>query len=275
MACPAVSAAGVLARQYFVEGYYPSGTPRGSDVHTPSGALLRALLVNSADDMSGVAGYPSNVEGWGRVTLDNSLHFEFDPEELLIQDVRNAEGLSTGETASFAFEVLSGQSPLRITMTYTQPPAAVNAGDPVVNNLDLEVIAPDGALYRGNNFLNGESAADGLADSRNNVERVVRNVPLPGLYSITVRATAVNAGQGIGRQGFAVAVNADIAESCPTPPAGDFDGDCRVTLQDLATMLATFGLCTGDVGFNSAADFNASGCVDLSDLAALLANFGI
>ena len=40
-------------------------------------------------------------------------------------------------------------------------------------------------------------------------------------------------------------------------------------------MLATFGVCTGQPGFNALADFNASGCVDLSDLAALLANFGM
>ncbi len=275
MACPAVSAAGVLARQYFVEGYYPTGAPRGGDARTPSGALLRALLVNSADDMPGVAGYPSNLEGWGRVALDNALHFQFDPEELLIQDVRNAEGLSTGETAGITFEVFSGQLPLRITMSYTQPPAAIKAADPVVNTWDVEVVGPDGALYRGNHFLGGESAADGIADGRNNVERVVRTAPLPGLYTATIRAAAVNAGEGIGRQGFAVVVNADLAESCPAPPVGDFDGDCRVTLQDLATMLATFGVCTGQPGFNALADFNASGCVDLSDLAALLANFGM
>lgn len=274
MACPVISAAAVLARQYFQAGFYPSGAARGADVRTPSGALLRAVIVNSARDMSGMAGYPGDLEGWGRTTLDDGLYFTFDPEELLVQDVWNADGLTTGQSASVIFEVLSGQIPLRVTMAYTQPPAAVNAADPVINNLDLEVGAPDGSLYRGNYFVDGQSAADGVADSRNNVERVIRSAPTAGLYTATIRATAVNAGAGIGRQGFALVVNGDFAESCPEPPIGDLDGDCAVGLADLARLLAAFGSCTGEPEYDAAADFDTSGCVELSDLAALLANFG-
>src|SRR5262249_4335684 len=75
MACPVIAGAAVLTRQYFAAGYYPSGAPRGADAVTPSGALLRALLVNSSVDMTAEAGYPSDVEGWGRLLLDNSLYF--------------------------------------------------------------------------------------------------------------------------------------------------------------------------------------------------------
>ena len=32
---------------------------------TPSGALLKAMLINSAVDMKEVAGYPNDLEGWG------------------------------------------------------------------------------------------------------------------------------------------------------------------------------------------------------------------
>ena len=55
---------------------------------------------------------------------------------------------------------------------------------------------------------------------------------------------------------------------------GDVDGDGDVDISDLATLLAAFGACTGEPGFNAGADFDASGCVELSDLATLLANFG-
>lgn len=56
--------------------------------------------------------------------------------------------------------------------------------------------------------------------------------------------------------------------------AGDIDRDGDVDLQDLASLLATFGGCAGDAGFNGRADFDLDGCVTLQDLATLLSNFG-
>jgi hypothetical protein len=56
--------------------------------------------------------------------------------------------------------------------------------------------------------------------------------------------------------------------------AGDIDGDGDVDLADLAALLAAYGTCTGDAGYNPDADLDESGCVDLSDLATLLANYG-
>jgi len=55
---------------------------------------------------------------------------------------------------------------------------------------------------------------------------------------------------------------------------GDLDGDGDVDLQDLATLLAAFGTCDGDAGYNAAADLDGSGCIELADLATLLANYG-
>lgn len=55
---------------------------------------------------------------------------------------------------------------------------------------------------------------------------------------------------------------------------GDVDGDGDVDLSDLASLLSSFGACSGDPSFNSAADFDTSGCVELGDLAILLSTFG-
>ena len=55
---------------------------------------------------------------------------------------------------------------------------------------------------------------------------------------------------------------------------GDIDGDGDVDLSDLATLLASYGACTGDPSYNPAADLDDNGCVELSDLALLLSNYG-
>ncbi|MCA9312617.1 MAG: S8 family serine peptidase, partial [Phycisphaerales bacterium] len=78
MACPAVAGTGMLVRQYFRQGFYPSGSATPGDTIAPSGALLKAVLLNSAVDMTGVSGYPSNTEGWGRVRVADSLYFDGD-----------------------------------------------------------------------------------------------------------------------------------------------------------------------------------------------------
>lgn len=51
MATPGVAGAAALVRQYFMEGFYPSGSKTAKDGFTPSGALLKATLVNSAQKM--------------------------------------------------------------------------------------------------------------------------------------------------------------------------------------------------------------------------------
>lgn len=55
---------------------------------------------------------------------------------------------------------------------------------------------------------------------------------------------------------------------------GDLDGDGHVSLQDLASLLASFGICAGQAGYNASADLDGDGCVAISDLAILLSNFG-
>ncbi|MFN0137624.1 MAG: hypothetical protein ACKVS9_16085 [Phycisphaerae bacterium] len=79
------------------------------------------------------------------------------------------------------------------------------------------------------------------------------------------------------RPGLTAAIEvAGLPAPLATPsPLGDLDTDCDVDLSDLARMLATFGLCTGQPGYFRPADLTDNGCVELGDLAILLANFGL
>lgn len=211
MACPAVAGAAALARQYLVEGWWPSGAPVTADSLVPSGALLRALLVNSTLPMDSLpAGYPNDLEGWGRLRLEEALYFAGDTRELWLDEKRNAVGLETGDVFVYRMEVESAAEPLAVTLAFSDAPGAPLAEAPVVNDLDLEVISPSG-LYRGNAFDPelGASVTGGEPDPLNSCERVLVYAPEPGSWEIRVRARRVP----LGPQGYGLVVNGDLGES--------------------------------------------------------------
>lgn len=220
MACPAVAGSGLLVRQYYREGFYPSGLASSPDGFVPSGALIKATLINSAVDMTGIGGFPSNQEGWGRVLLENALYFSGDTRKLLVlDDRRNASGLTSGGERDYTISVGSSLEPLKVTLVWTEKEAALNANPAYINNLNLEVSAPGGALYRGNVFSGGVSATGGTADFRNNVEQVLLNSPGVGRYTIRVLAPTVNT---TTPQGFALIVTGAV-QRVATPQIRQLD----------------------------------------------------
>lgn len=54
----------------------------------------------------------------------------------------------------------------------------------------------------------------------------------------------------------------------------DVDGDCVVDLEDLTAVLAVYGRCDGEGGFDRRADFDNDRCIALEDLATLLTQYG-
>jgi hypothetical protein len=86
LAAAAAAGAALIARQYYVDGWYPVGelTPEAKSLgFSPSGALLKATLVHAAvpvsaarDTSNGISGagrVPSAVQGYGRIQLDRAL----------------------------------------------------------------------------------------------------------------------------------------------------------------------------------------------------------
>jgi hypothetical protein len=209
-ATPIIAGAAALVRQYYLEGWYPTGTKIESDSHDPSGALVKATLLNSTVDMTSVPGYPSNTEGWGLLRLTNTLFFaDAGAPQLLVQDIFNAGGLQTGESHIYDIAVRDDSRPLKVTLVWSDDAATLPAARPLVNDLDLIVISPDNKMFLGNNFdADGLSTEGGEADAINNVEMVIRNQPLRGAWRITVRCAAAN---GLTKvQGYALVVTAAL-----------------------------------------------------------------
>lgn len=256
MASPAVAGTAALVRQYYDEGFYPTGVATPADAFTPSGALIKATLLNSAVDMTGVTGYPSNLEGWGRVLADNALFFPGDARKLIVfDDLRNASGRTTGQTDTFLFQVDGGSEQLRVTLVWTDAPAAANTGTgfAAVNDLDLEVIAPNATLFLGNVFSGGASVSGGTKDDRNNVEQVHVNASETGLWTIRVQAAAVNRGP----QGYALIATGEVSPNVPVSCTnGDLNQDSLVDggdVQRFTDVLVDGGgsaeeICAGDLG---------------------------
>ena len=204
---PHVSGAAAVFVQYY--GQTVTNT-------TPSPALVKAALINSSIDMDDEAGdtgpVPNNDEGWGLVDLteliDSPRRFEF---------VDQSIPLTNNQVFSRTVLVGSTDEALKITLTYTDVPGFPAAIPALVNDLDLEVIAPNGDVFRGNQFEAGESVPNAPSfDTINNVEAVHISTPVPGEYVVRVRARNVveDAVRSTPRidQDFALVISADIPE---------------------------------------------------------------
>ncbi len=233
-ATPAAAAAAALTRQYYSEGWYPTGTPQPVRAFFPTGSLIKATLLNATLDMTGHAGYPGNTEGWGLLRLENSLFLPGSARALRAWDRRHADGLATGEFSAFSVSVAAASEPLRVTLVWADFPGAAGAVNPVVNNLDLTVIAPDGTSFRGNVFAGGQSVTGGTADALNNVEQVLVPSPAIGTWTVRVAAPAVNV--AVPAQGYAVVATAVMAAPQIQIP-GDLDlGSTCVGSQAVDTL---------------------------------------
>lgn len=178
---PQVSGAAAVFVQYYRELFGGK---------TPSPALVKAALINSAVDMDnslspsegGTTFVPNNDEGWGRIDLTELIgaarEYDFTDQSSLLR---------TGQTFEKRLVLASGDLPLKVTLAYTDVPGFPPAIPALVNDLDLEVISPSGTVYRGNQFLDGESVPNAPGfDSVNNVEGVHVEFPESGEYTVRV-----------------------------------------------------------------------------------------
>lgn len=196
MATPITAGTVAVARQYIMANW----------AHTPTAALMKAVLINGATDLG--FGYPSRDQGWGRVSLTNSL------VSREVKWVDETDNLSTGQSMVYNYTVESGNTPLKITLCWTDYPGSTSASKALVNDIDLKVTAPDGTVYYGNDFTSPYNTA---FDRLNNVENVFVQYPNTGTWTIEVLGYNVPNGP----QNYALVAGGDfgVAPNDPNPPA--------------------------------------------------------
>jgi hypothetical protein len=151
---------------------------------TPSPAMDKALLVNSATDM-GTADIPNGNEGWGRVNLSTL----FNPATERVYVDQSVVFTSVGQAHELDVVPADPSKPVRVTLAWTDAPGAPGASPALVNDLDLRVTAPDGTVYLGNRFSGGSSSPGGSADAKNNLENVFLAQAASGTFHVTVVAS--------------------------------------------------------------------------------------
>ncbi len=241
MSGPILTGLATLVRQYFYDGYGPaggSGFPGGeanpARSHNPSAALVKATMINGAVRMRGYytgddgsvraqdGQWPSAGQGFGLVNLANSLYFAGDPLNNWYHDVWRSSSQAfrvSGTTPVVRTYTLAvaGGAPLDVTLSWTDAPDLLPAGTPaLVNNLDLEVVAPDGTVYVGNNMnsrlvplvdVAETLPGPGARDETNLTERVRIASPAAGTWTIRVIGDRIRQ----ANQGFALAASGTIA----------------------------------------------------------------
>jgi hypothetical protein len=228
MSNPIVAGGAAVVRDYYQ-------TARG---HSASAALVKANLINSAVDLldennSGVNNnaypIPNMHEGWGRVDLAAAVqHHEF---------VESTAGLATGGSASYQFSVNGGPA-FKVTLVWTDYPSTETAAKNLVNDLDLVVTGPGGAVYRGNVFSGGWSAAGGSPDRVNNVENVYVQSPASGTWTVHVNGFNVPNGS----QPFALVIRgASAGGGAPTNTAPTAAALTITTDEDIAKVVTLSG----------------------------------
>jgi len=210
MATPSVNGALTLVRQYFRQGWYPTGRPRAADTLLPSAALMRAATICSGD--SGVGGFtpPEFNAGFGRLNLDAVLYFDtLGTDALKLAVVDNRTGYATGQYVQYAVNVTDSTLPLRVGLAWVDTAAAPSANPTLVNDLNLELQNPAGVTYRGNQMAGWRSTPNPAAWDNRNVEEIARIVsPQRGLWYVRVRFNSTPQG---ARVWFGLVVTGGLA----------------------------------------------------------------
>ena len=283
---PYAMGAAALIRDYFEKGYYPSGAANAADGFASSGALVKAVLLNSGEYMTCCGDFMESTsnygQGMGRLNLSKTLVIDGDtrtPPGMRVVDRGMEAGLATGETHEEIVEITDTTWPLRVTVNWIDYP-----GSALVNDFRLTVVGPDGGAgqtYRGGNF-SGEftlsEAAGGTADDTVNPFEAVFISPADlASGNWTVRVEAVNVPQGDpafgDTQPFALVISGGFSSVAVREVSGADSGapllatdssgtDITWIWEDVGDPAATYSFYRGDLPVSAASWAYSHGMID-------------
>jgi hypothetical protein len=234
MSTPLVAGATEYIRQYFIQGFYPTGANVSADaVPSVPEALLRAVMLAGSRRISGkvtIGGalqslpsqYPNYAIGYGSPVLDRTLFMSgyTGPFANGLQVTKPPlPSFAAGAPAPQLWQFTCGafvDREVHIVLTWTDPAGNPMATKQIVNDLDLIVITPKNGTVFGNN--------DAFPDTTNTVEKVTISSCNPD----TVVQVAVNPGSVVSIQAYALAVNGNVRMgSLMLLNAGNFTVDTK------------------------------------------------
>lgn len=155
----------------------------------PSAALLKALICNTATDLGNPG--PDFIFGYGSLNA-------VEADKVLEASHYSTGSVGNGGSAQSTITVPAGVQQVRVTLCWTDYPAAPYAASALVNNLDLTVTDGASVLHHPL-ILNpdpahvNDVAVEGI-DTLNNIEEVVINNPTGGAFTINVTGASVPQG---------------------------------------------------------------------------------
>ncbi|MEJ5310564.1 MAG: S8 family serine peptidase [Anaerolineae bacterium] len=179
MATPAVAGGIALMLQHYRAVYNTSGN------FWPSTA--KAILIHTATDL----GNPGPDYQWG-YGLAN-IHAAVD---LISRKAFRQDNIAQGEVDVYYFIVPTNAMSATVSLAWDDFEATFNANPTLINNLDLELVAPSGEIWYPwiLNPATPSANATRAVDNRNNQEMVQVPTPEVGTWLVRVRGTTVPQG---------------------------------------------------------------------------------
>ena len=234
-AAPEVAGLAALVRDYFMQGFYPTGTATPANAITPSGSLVKAVILASGEAMATtstptvatIQSRYSNDVGYGRANIPGVLHIGSSAPFIWVQ---NNAALGQAATSTTFYNINGNDMPLRVLMTWYDA-----AGNTIQKDADLKVTI--GAnVYLGNSMSASWSVTGGTADHTNNTEGVFLDAAhgLPASGSVQVDVIGFN---NPGGMNYSLVVSGNLASTAVTSVSLDKGqytcaGPIKVTVND-------------------------------------------